>query len=127
MANALHFIFGINMEIKYSYFVPLTEETLTLEREELLDYVESFLECNEDGELSHEDIKDIIITIALEDLDGLGINSDTLEFVISDEVVNAVMSEIENAQGSQNQAVENIRKILDEFDPQTQQRILDMI
>lgn len=119
--NVLHFTFGINMEIKYFYSIPLTEQTIEIEYE---DFLECILE-GEEGEF--EAVKDAIKTIAFDDLDGMGLTCDQLEVTVSDETVNAVISELTDIHDSQEQAAEDIREILKDFDYSARQRILSMI
>ena len=126
MANVLHFIFGINMEIKYSYLLPLTEGTATLNYDEFLDYI-----GGEDltGEgFTIEELKEAIRTIAIEDLENMYGNScPEFDIIISDEFVKELMAELDSKRETQDEAVEAIRKILENFDYETQNRILGMI
>lgn len=119
MASVLHFIFGINMEIKYSYFLPLTEGSSTIDYDEFLDYIGS-------EDFDAEDVREAIRTIAAEDLENTYGDS-CFDITISDEFVNELMAELNSKRAAQDDAVESIKKILDNFDYETQQRILNMI
>ncbi len=119
MTNVLHFIFGTNMEIKYSYSLPLTEGIATLNYDELVDYIGS-------EDFNAENVKEAIRTIAVEDLENT-YEGACFEIIISDEYVNELLTELNSKRASQDDAVESIRKILENFDYETQNRILGMI
>lgn len=122
MTSVLHFIFGTNMEIKYYYSLPLTEGTSTLNYDEFLDYVGS------EEDFNAEDVKEAIRTIAIEDLENMYGNScPEFDITISDEYINDLVARFNAERTSQDDAVESIKKILDNFDYETQQRILNMV
>jgi len=121
MASVLHFIFGINMEIKYSYFLPLTEGSSTIDYNEFLDYVG-------DEDFNAENVKEAIRAIAIEDLqNAYGSPYPEFDITISDKYVNELVEYLNTKREDQDNAVESIKKILDDFDYETQQRILNMI
>lgn len=109
------------MEIKYSYLIPLTEQTIEIEYEDFLQYI------LEDDDNDVEAVKDAIRTIAFDDLDGMGLTCDQLEVIVSDKTVNDVISELTGIHDSQEKAVEDIREILKDFDYSAKQRILSMV
>lgn len=110
------------MEIKYYYSIPLTEGTSTLSYEEFLDYVGS------EEDFNAEDVKEAIRDIAIEDLENAyGSPSPEFDITISDEYVNELVARLNAERTSQSDAVESIKKILDNFDYETQQRILNMV
>lgn len=111
------------MEIKYSYFLPLTEGTSTLDYDEFLDYV-----GEEDENFNAENVKEAIRTIAIEDLENMYGNScPEFEITVSDEYVNNLVTRLETKRANQDEAIESIQKILDDFDYETQRRILNML
>ena len=107
------------MEIKYFYSLPLTEGTSTLDYDEFLDYV------GDEG-FNAENIKEAIRTIATEDLEN-AYGDPRFDITISDKFVNELIAELNSKRAAQDDAVESIKKILDNFDYETQQRILNMI
>lgn len=107
------------MEIKYFYSLPLTEGTSTIDYDEFLDYVG-------DEDFNTENIKEAIRTIATEDLEN-AYGDSCFDITISDEFVNELIAELNSKRAAQDDAVESIKKILDDFDYETQQRILNMI
>lgn len=126
MVNVLHFIFGINMEIKYSYSLPLTEGTVTLNYNEFLDYIGGEDFTGED--FTVEELKEAIRTIAIEDLESTYGNScPEFDITINNEFVKELMIKINSKREAQDDAVEAIKKILENFDYETQNRILNMV
>ena len=121
MKNVLHFIFGTNMEIKYSYFLPLTEGTSNINYDEFVDYVGG-------EDFNAENVRETIRTIAIEDLESTYSNDcPGFDITVSDEYVNELLAYLDNKRAAQDDAVEAIKKILDDFDYETQNRILSMI
>lgn len=121
MKNVLHFIFGTNMKIKYSYSLPLTEGTSNIDYDEFVDYIGG-------DDFNAENIREAIRTIAIEDLESkCGNDCPEFDITVSDEYVNELLTYLKTKRAAQDDAVEAIKKILDDFDYETQNRILSMI
>lgn len=108
------------MEIKYFYSLPLTEGTSTLNYDEFVDYVGG-------DDFNAENVKEAIRTIAFEDLESMYGDCSGFDITVSDECVNEILTYLETKRAAQDNAIKSIRKILDDFDYETQQMILDMI